>query len=226
MSLIRRSFARLLHPSKRLSSSPLCYPPFLPHDASPLRSSARRFSLRSLRPDFDFETEKSKVQVISSMTDYDSLVASSPNLLVGFFFAQSSTPSLVLQPLFASMALDFPDASFFTVDVDVLPRAAYHADIQSVPTVVLMYGDDAVRERVEPLHHSEWEDLLPRAKVAVEGALRRLASSSVATRSTRSWYSHNIEVDNLNVYNTGWVGPAEEPLKLAMEKGGAAAKKG
>eukprot|EP00922_Rhytidocystis_sp_ex-Travisia-forbesii_P054883 GHVS01081294.1.p1 GENE.GHVS01081294.1~~GHVS01081294.1.p1 ORF type:complete len:263 (-),score=34.84 GHVS01081294.1:569-1357(-) len=176
-------------------------------------------SLQSKTTTFDFEKEMSNVRVITSMSEYDNLVSSAPNLLVFFFSAENSTSSRTIRPKFASLAADFPQVSFFSIDVDAIPRAAYHADVQIVPSIVIMQSDDALRERIQPQNYCETDDLISRCRIAIDKSLSAVVNCS-SRRSTRCWYSHNIEIDNLNIYKTGWMGQPDDTIKKAMEKGG------
>lgn len=50
-------------------------------------------------------------------------------LVVAFFNAKFSTWGKILAPQFVEMAKSYPQHKFVAVDVDAIPRAAYHADV-------------------------------------------------------------------------------------------------
>eukprot|EP00920_Eleutheroschizon_duboscqi_P025977 GHVT01064202.1.p1 GENE.GHVT01064202.1~~GHVT01064202.1.p1 ORF type:complete len:258 (+),score=12.98 GHVT01064202.1:189-962(+) len=137
---------------------------------------------------------------IQDMETYEQHVYSSERLVVAYFYAKFSTEAYqVILPHFRQLAQQYSQYTFLTVDVDSCPRAAYHAEVDDVPTVVLMQGDDAFKVRITPEQRSNSSTLIARTKAAIDNA-RDIKNF----RSTSAWYSHNIPIDNLNVKRVGW----------------------
>ena len=76
---------------------------------------------------------------ISSIESYEILKSSPPKgVLVGWFHSRHSLACKMYESSFIDMEKKFPDAHFFSIDVDEVPTAAYDAEVVDVPQVVVM----------------------------------------------------------------------------------------
>merc|ERR1719265_2337850 len=58
--------------------------------------------------------------------------------MIGFFTGHFSTAAKMYTPQFEAMAGSYPQYSFYTCDVDDCPLAAYDAEVEEVPSVVIL----------------------------------------------------------------------------------------
>merc|ERR1712159_511869 len=58
--------------------------------------------------------------------------------MVGFYTAHHSAASKLYKDQFEAMSKAYPKYSFYTVDVDDVPTAAYDAEVEEVPSVVML----------------------------------------------------------------------------------------
>ncbi|CEM10617.1 unnamed protein product [Vitrella brassicaformis CCMP3155] len=137
---------------------------------------------------------------VTSMEDYEFFLYKRPELLVCFFTASFSLWSKILAPRMEEMAKTYPKHIFLSIDTDACPRAAYHADVDDVPTVVVMKNDDGYRVKVTPENRCEFESIIARAKAAIDG----FVEPSTGVASKMAWLNHNISVDNLNLKRINW----------------------
>merc|ERR1711896_4356 len=59
-------------------------------------------------------------------------------MMVGFFTAHHSAASKLFSEQFEAMSKAYPKYSFYTCDVDDVPLAAYDAEVEEVPSVVIL----------------------------------------------------------------------------------------
>merc|ERR1712036_89058 len=59
-------------------------------------------------------------------------------MMVGFFTAHHSAASKLYHEQFEAMSKAYPKYSFYTCDVDDVPTAAYDAEVEEVPSVVIL----------------------------------------------------------------------------------------
>merc|ERR1711972_134777 len=59
-------------------------------------------------------------------------------MMVGYYTGHFSAASKMFQQQFESMAAAYPKYSFYTCDVDDVPLAAYDAEVEDVPSVVIL----------------------------------------------------------------------------------------
>merc|ERR1712093_933622 len=59
-------------------------------------------------------------------------------VMVGFYTAGFSAASKFYSEQFEAMAKAYPKYSFYTCDVDDVPLAAYDAEVEEVPSVVIL----------------------------------------------------------------------------------------
>lgn len=127
--------------------------------------------------------------------------------IICLFFARFSLQSKVLlQPFLDFAASASNNATFFLVDCDRVPRAAYHARVENVPSIVVMKGDDAFRQTItDAVGVKTAGELIQEARGALEQVVRldQLEGGTKLQPGVSS-YTHHIGVDNLNVYRKGW----------------------
>ncbi len=58
--------------------------------------------------------------------------------MVGWWQSSWSTPSKIYEQDFKKVSESFPEATFFTADIDVVPRAAYDMEVTSVPQISVL----------------------------------------------------------------------------------------
>ncbi|EPR61727.1 hypothetical protein TGME49_201800 [Toxoplasma gondii ME49] len=149
------------------------------------------------------------VEEVSTMERYEAAVyeESFKKPIVCLFFARFSLQSKVLlQPFLDFAASASNNATFFLIDCDRVPRAAYHARVENVPSLVVMKGDDAFRQTItDSVGVKTAGDLIQEARSALDQVLR-LDQQEGGTKLQPgvSSYTHHIGVDNLNVYRKGW----------------------
>merc|ERR1719163_907968 len=76
--------------------------------------------------------------VLKDFAQFEAMKTSSTPMMVGYFSAHFSTGSKLFAEQFETMAKSYPKYSFFKCDVDDVPLAAYDAEVEDVPSVVLM----------------------------------------------------------------------------------------
>merc|ERR1712207_136314 len=59
-------------------------------------------------------------------------------MMVGYFTGHFSAGSKLFKQQFESIAAAYPKYSFYTCDVDDVPLAAYDAEVEDVPSVVIL----------------------------------------------------------------------------------------
>lgn len=125
--------------------------------------------------------------------------------LACYFTAGFSTAGRMLTPAYVQLARDYfasgAQVSFLYVDVDQCPRAAYHAEVENVPAVLVCRADDAFKRIVHPQRFTDTSSLLNTAKIFIETALKIPTSD---LRSFTAKHTHNIPLDNLNVHRVNW----------------------
>lgn len=136
------------------------------------------------------------VQNIKAMEDYEKHIYDDSKTVVSFFGARFSTASQAIAPKFAELA-EIRDETFLSIDIDDCPRAAYHADVDSVPTVVVMKGDDAYRVKIAPEKGCDCKHLIERTHEALQNVPEQKVVS-------HRWWDQNVRVDNQNVHRIGW----------------------
>jgi len=78
------------------------------------------------------------VPAIKDMASYEAMKTSTAPAMVGFFTAHHSAASKLYREQFEAMSKAYPKYSFFTCDVDDVPTAAYDAEVEEVPSVVIL----------------------------------------------------------------------------------------
>ncbi|CDJ30350.1 RNA-binding protein, putative [Eimeria mitis] len=119
-----------------------------------------------------------RVRVIRDMDAFEAEVYKQPPTPLAIFFAATfNTHNKTLLEQFITLANSSnPKAQFLIVDVDEVPRAAYHCG----PTQLIGEFRTALDECLNAVQQKE----PPQQRV--------------------EWYTHSIPVDNLNVYRVNW----------------------
>ncbi|KAL9624140.1 MAG: hypothetical protein Q9160_001662 [Pyrenula sp. 1 TL-2023] len=90
---------------------------------------------------------KEGVHNLSSKTDFDTALTSSPDkLLVLDCFATWCGPCKVIAPKVVEFSDKYPNARFYKIDVDEVPDVAQELGIRAMPTFVMFKGGEKVAE--------------------------------------------------------------------------------
>merc|ERR1719387_2294239 len=117
------------------------------------------------------------VPAIKDMATYEAMKTSSTTMMVGFFTASHSTAGKMFSESFEAMSKAYPKYSFYTCDVDDVPLAAYDAEVEEVPSIVVLplglkpdgsHYDKTDMVVVAP-ELAKFNEVLPRAKSAIDG---------------------------------------------------------
>merc|ERR1712196_99335 len=100
----------------------------------------------------------------------------SSKVMVGWFSAGWSSACKLYEPKFDELAASYPNYTFYKVDVDALPKAAYDMEVQDVPTIsVLPQGMtpagipfDKTDLKVISAPDAEYQQVVPKAKEAID----------------------------------------------------------
>merc|ERR1719267_542522 len=98
-------------------------------------------------------------------------------MMVGFYTGHFSAASKLYHEQFDSMAKAYPRYSFYKVDVDDCPLAAYDAEVEEVPSVVILplglKPNGAAYDKTDMVvvapELAKFNEVIPRAKAAVDG---------------------------------------------------------
>lgn len=97
---------------------------------------------------------------------------------------------------------------FLLIDCDDVPRAAYHARVEHVPSIVVMKKDDGFREIVsDPAAIKTATEMIQETKQALERLQQLEQQLPAGVQPGPSRYTKNIGIDNLNAYRVGWLTP-------------------
>merc|ERR1711971_1015926 len=116
------------------------------------------------------------VPAIKDMATYEAMKTSSTTMMVGFFTASHSTAGKMFSESFEAMSKAYPKYSFYTVDVDDVPLAAYDAEVEEVPSVVILplglKPDGSAYDKTDMVvvapEMAVFDQVLPRAKAAID----------------------------------------------------------
>ena len=165
------------------------------------------------------DIHEQNVHRITDFDVYESIIYSFTSLVVSLFVSRSCTWSEVLKPQFIKRAMDYHETSFsipskkngsslqhvfLLIDVDHCPRAAYHCEITDVPSVVVMFGDDAFRKKFSPIDHYDASSVLDQAFDTIMTFDQTPLETLQSLTSNSAWFDHHIRLDNLNVHRLKW----------------------
>ncbi|ORM41887.1 uncharacterized protein BXIN_0531 [Babesia sp. Xinjiang] len=157
----------------------------------------------------------------------------SEDLVLSVFVSQQNTASLSIFDTVARLSTEHPGHRFLIIDADQVPRAAYDADLQQFPAVLLSFGGDIYRRLVQVSggYPDNWQaspqwglpscssDIQPSVECTLpetfyESVKREIKTfsanyngreiASLKSRAGTHSYSHGIDTDNLNVKRVGW----------------------
>jgi len=77
------------------------------------------------------------VPAVKDFAAYEAIKTSKAPVMVGWFTGHFSTAGKMYAEQFEAMAKAYPKYSFYTCDVDDVPLAAYDAEVEEVPSVVI-----------------------------------------------------------------------------------------
>merc|ERR1719240_221863 len=97
--------------------------------------------------------------------------------MVGFFTGHFSAASKMYAEQFETMAKSYPKYAFFKCDVDDCPLAAYDAEVEEVPSVVILplglKPDGSPYDKTDMVVVSAdlgaYTEVIPKAKAALDG---------------------------------------------------------
>ncbi|XP_053991228.1 uncharacterized protein LOC128883173 [Hylaeus volcanicus] len=217
----------LKSPFRRFSQNNLLRLSTIFNNVAPLRcisSAPQRFNpygsfYPTQQPRALVDVTTSSLHVIEDFTHYESLVYSMKYLCIFFFISTYCNWSKVLQPCFQKRVREYQQQKhqtvlnsngsqiphlFAEINVDSCPRAAYHCDIDDVPSIVIMYGDDAFRKKVVPENRYDASNLLDQAFEILREFDRTPIQEIQSLSSPLAWFDHHIRRDNLNLNRVVW----------------------
>eukprot|EP00919_Chromeraceae_sp_WS-2016_P065840 GHVR01155693.1.p1 GENE.GHVR01155693.1~~GHVR01155693.1.p1 ORF type:complete len:216 (+),score=37.76 GHVR01155693.1:34-681(+) len=157
--------------------------------------SVRPISVRAYASTSKLPDTTPNYHVISNIDEYKSFHSlHDDRLVVTFYSASFSLWGRMLQCEFQSLSDIYPQHTFLEVDVDVCPRAAYHAEVNDVPSVVLMWRDDTWRESIHPIGREGHSEIITRATKAIQ--LFSIEKAKKESSSNTSMLGH-IPKDNM-----------------------------
>eukprot|EP00927_Polykrikos_kofoidii_P004022 TRINITY_DN115_c1_g2_i1.p2 TRINITY_DN115_c1_g2~~TRINITY_DN115_c1_g2_i1.p2 ORF type:complete len:174 (-),score=23.62 TRINITY_DN115_c1_g2_i1:121-585(-) len=117
------------------------------------------------------------VPAVKDFATYEALKTSRTPMAVGWFTSHFSTAGKMYEAQFEAMAKQYPKYSFFKVDVDDCPLAAYDAEVEDVPSVVILplglKADGSAYDKSDMVVVSpelaRFDDVIPKAKLALDG---------------------------------------------------------
>merc|ERR1711869_54048 len=98
-------------------------------------------------------------------------------VMVGWFTGHFSTAAKMYEGQFEAMASAYPKYTFYKCDVDDCPLAAYDAEVEDVPSVVIlplgMKPDGSHYDKTDMVvvapELARYDQIIPRAKAALDG---------------------------------------------------------
>merc|ERR1711862_569904 len=78
------------------------------------------------------------VPALKDIATYEAMKTSTTPMMVGYYTGHFSAVSKMSAEQFEAMAKAYPKYSFYKCDVDDVPLAAYDAEVEDVPSVVIL----------------------------------------------------------------------------------------
>ncbi|KAF4720146.1 hypothetical protein FOZ63_033973 [Perkinsus olseni] len=100
-------------------------------------SSATRLTLQNLGRRFCTAAGSTTVRKIDNYADYEALKQTS-HMMVGWFAAKWSTGAKMFEPEFEKLSASYPQATFYKVDMDEVPTAAYDMEVVDSPQIAIL----------------------------------------------------------------------------------------
>merc|ERR1719221_534758 len=96
--------------------------------------------------------------------------------MVGWFTGHFSTAGKMYEEQFETMAKSYPKYAFFKCDVDDCPQAAYDAEVEEVPSVVILplglKPDGSTFDKTDMVvvapELAQYDKVIPRAKAVLD----------------------------------------------------------
>ncbi|CDJ61344.1 RNA-binding protein, putative [Eimeria maxima] len=167
--------------------------------------AAQPFSFGSLAASMTEDCAE-KVRVIRCMDSFEAEVYTQPPRPLGIFFAATFNThnKLLLEQFIALAKSSNSNTQFLVVDVDEVPRAAYHCGVEHPCTFVVQFNGDAFRKQIaDSVGTKTTSQLISEFRTALDECLKELQQPEPPQQRVE-WYSHSIPVDNLNVYRVNW----------------------
>merc|ERR1719240_2179279 len=95
---------------------------------------------------------KPAAKVIADYESYEAIKTTGTKMMVGYFTASWSAASKLYEPKFDELAASYPNYTFYKVDVDAVPKAAF----------------DKTDLKVLSAPDAEYQQVVPRAKEAID----------------------------------------------------------
>merc|ERR1712070_1045198 len=117
------------------------------------------------------------VPAIKDYAAYEAMKTSTAPMMVGYYTSHFSAASKLYAEQFEAMSKAYPKYSFYKVDVDDVPLAAYDAEVEEVPSVVILplglkpsgsHYDKTDMVVVAP-EMAKFDEVIGRAKTALDG---------------------------------------------------------
>merc|ERR1711953_38720 len=114
---------------------------------------------------------------LKDVASYEALKVSTAPMMVGFYTAHFSAASKMYAEQFEAMSKAYPKCSFYTCDVDDAPLAAYDAEVEDVPSVVILplglKPDGSAYDKTDMVvvapELAKFDQVIPNAKAALDG---------------------------------------------------------
>mmetsp|Transcript_56588 Transcript_56588/g.98569 ORF Transcript_56588/g.98569 Transcript_56588/m.98569 type:complete len:167 (-) Transcript_56588:94-594(-) len=117
------------------------------------------------------------IPAIKDIKSYEAMKTSTTPMMVGYFSAHFSAAGKMMSEQFEAMSKAYPKYSFYTCDVDDVPLAAYDAEVEDVPSVVILplglKPDGSPYDKTDMVVVSAelgaFTEVIPKAKAALDG---------------------------------------------------------
>eukprot|EP00929_Paragymnodinium_shiwhaense_P078334 TRINITY_DN4059_c0_g1_i1.p1 TRINITY_DN4059_c0_g1~~TRINITY_DN4059_c0_g1_i1.p1 ORF type:complete len:156 (-),score=47.20 TRINITY_DN4059_c0_g1_i1:160-627(-) len=116
------------------------------------------------------------IPAIKDNLKYEALKTSKTPMMVGWYTGHFSAASKMYTEQFEAMSKAYPKYSFYSCDVDDCPLAAYDAEVEEVPSVVILplglKPDGSPYDKTDMVVVSpelgRFDQVIPRAKAALD----------------------------------------------------------
>merc|ERR1712046_252603 len=114
---------------------------------------------------------------MGDIATYEAMKTSTTPMMVGYYTGHFSAASKMFTEQFEAMAKAYPKYSFYKCDVDDCPIAAYDAEVENVPSVVILplglRPDGSHYDKTDIIvvgpELAQYDQVIPRAKAALYG---------------------------------------------------------
>mmetsp|Transcript_15293 Transcript_15293/g.24927 ORF Transcript_15293/g.24927 Transcript_15293/m.24927 type:complete len:156 (-) Transcript_15293:104-571(-) len=117
------------------------------------------------------------VPALKDVASYEAMKVSRTPMMVGFYTAHFSAASKMFADQFEAMSNAYPKYTFYKCDVDDVPLAAYDAEVEDVPSVVILplglKPDGSPYDKTDMVvvapEMGKYNEVISRAKSAIDG---------------------------------------------------------